>query len=219
MICLRVSWVAGEVGQQLVEDAAGLARAYDVDVEAGEGVGPRFHGVGQAPALLHVAPQRRHQAAHVLLLGDALEQGQRLVDRYARFHQGGEAIGEVDQVGALDRLTRRLPVGARGGLELDRHQLARLQDGHRFAFGVGADLPALEVTLGIAGLVLIIVHTHIERVTLTTSSGVVSPWRSLSRASSRRVIMPSFTACWRIRLASAPLVIRWRTSSLMLSSS
>ena len=40
----------------------GLAGAHDVDVEPGKHVGPGFHGVGQALALLDVAAQGRHLA-------------------------------------------------------------------------------------------------------------------------------------------------------------
>src|SRR5690606_23514147 len=85
------------------------------------------------------------------------------------------------------------------------YQLLALQDPQRLALGLGVHLASLHVALGVVGLVSVVASTHMARVTLTTSSGVVIPAPSFSSASWRRVRMPSLMACSRMILASAPL--------------
>src|SRR5690606_22961545 len=163
---------------------------------------------GKALAFLDVATQVDHQLPHGRRFGDALEQAQRLVNRHPGIHEGAQAIGEVQQVAALYPFpARRSAFAGSGAGDAYRHQLLALQDAQRLALGFGVDLAGLNIALGIIGLVSIVASTHIARVTLTTSSGVVRPAPSFSRASWRSVRMPSLIACSRMILASAPLAM------------
>ena len=85
-----------EIGQQLVQDAAFLAGAHDVDVHLVEYPGVLFHGFRQAAALLHLSKQIAHEFAHGRGFGDAFEQAQCPVEGHPGFHQGAQAIGEVE---------------------------------------------------------------------------------------------------------------------------
>ena len=173
-----------QIGQQLMQNAALFAGAYDVDVHPREHIGSRLHGLGQALAFLHVAAQRDHQLAHGRRFGDAFQQAERLVQRHPRLDQRAQAGGEVQQVHPFD-----LAAPAAFALVLFRardlygNQFLALQNLQRLALGLGIDLPCLHIALGVVGLIAIIASTHMARVTLTTSSGVVRPAASFSRAS------------------------------------
>ena len=213
----------GKVRQQFVQDAAFLTGADDVDVHLAEDVRLLLHGFGKAAALFHFPQQTAHEFAHGGGFGDSFEQAQGAVDGHPGFNEGAQAVGEIEQAGGGNLAPAKAKPGNEPRiftrLNPDRRQPPTLQDAHHIALGFGFKGAAVGVATGVESLVTERLFAHIALVTRTTSSGVVKPSRSLSSASWRRVRMPSRIACSRISLASAPLAMRWRISSLISISS
>ena len=202
-----------------MENAALFACPHNIHIHLVENLRVRFHGFRQAPAFFHIPQQLQHQLAHSSGLGDAIEQTQCLVDRHSRFNQGTKPAGEVQQIGIRNFLATQALGAGPGLLDLYRRQVTALQDSHGFALRFRVKLTVFNLAGLVESLIFEIQRTHKALVTLTTSSGVVMPALSFSRASCRRVRMPALIASSRMMLASAPEAIWWRISSLIISSS
>ena len=111
---LRLLEELGQAPQRGLEHAALLARPHHVDVEPREGarvvLGER---VGQRAAAAHAAQHVAHDRAQARGRGQLGLDGERAIEGQARLEQGGELLGERDQIAAGDAAAAQAPASAR----------------------------------------------------------------------------------------------------------